>query len=81
MQLSMNPGPHASPGISEAELLQELAILLYQREKLSLGRAAELAGMKKMDFNHLLAVRGIPMHYDLKDLERDLATLRDLASR
>jgi predicted HTH domain antitoxin len=66
---------------SEAELLRELAIVLYEREKLSIGRAARLAGMDKWAFNDLLADREIPMHYDVADLERDLATLRSLADR
>lgn len=66
---------------SESELLRELAIVLYEREKLSIGRAARLAGMDKWAFNDLLADREIPMHYDVADLERDLATLRSLADR
>jgi predicted HTH domain antitoxin len=62
-------------------VLVELAILLYEQDKLSLGHAAKLAGMKKTDFNHLLAVRGVPTHYDLQDWEQDLATLRSLVHR
>lgn len=66
---------------SEGYLLRELAILLYEREKLTLGRAARLAGMDKWAFNDLLADREIPMHYDVADLQRDLETLRSLAER
>jgi predicted HTH domain antitoxin len=67
--------------LTEQQLAVELAVELYQREKLSLGRAAQLAGMKKFDFDRLLAGRGIPMHYGLKELEQDLATARSLAVR
>jgi predicted HTH domain antitoxin len=66
---------------SEADVLRELAIVLYEREKLSIGRAARLAGMDKWAFNDLLADREIPMHYDIADLERDLEALRRLADR
>lgn len=76
------PGGVAVPDeVSEAHVLEELAVLLYQQDKLSLGHAARLAGMGKFDFNRLLAERGVPMHYDESDLERDLATLRGLLDR
>lgn len=68
-------------GLSESELLVELAVLLYERDKLTLGRAAKLAGMDKWAFNDLLAQCEIPMHYDLKEWEQDLATIRSLANR
>jgi predicted HTH domain antitoxin len=81
MELTLNPGPKDAPRLSEAEVRRELAIVLYQREKLSLGRAAEFAGMKKFEFNELLADRGIPMHYGMAELEQDLVTARSLAAR
>lgn len=67
--------------LTEEQLAIELAVELYQREKLSLGHAARLAGMEKWAFNDLLAAREIPMHYDEADLRRDLATLQSLANR
>lgn len=67
--------------LTAQQLAVELAVELYQREKLSLGRAARLAGMDKWSFNDLLAEREIPMHYGLKELEQDLATARRLAAR
>jgi predicted HTH domain antitoxin len=70
-----------APAVTEVDLLTDLAVELYQREKLSLGHAARLAGMDKWSFNDLLARRDVPMHYDEADLQRDLATLRSLASR
>jgi len=64
--------------MSEAELLQELAVVLFQREKLSLAQASRLAGMNRLQFQHLLASRQIPIHYDVAELESDLKTLREL---
>ena len=60
------------------EMSMELAVTLYQREKLSLGQAAGLAGMRKMQFQHLLASREIPLNLDVADLEKDIANLRAL---
>jgi predicted HTH domain antitoxin len=81
MELTLNSGPNGAPRLSEAEVRRELAIVLYQREKLSLGRAAQLAGMKKFEFNALLADRGIPMHYGVEELKQDLVMARSLAAR
>jgi predicted HTH domain antitoxin len=81
MQLVMGPELTARAGLSESELLVELAVLLYERDKLTLGHAARLAGMDKWAFNDLLAEREIPMHYDLKEWEQDLATIRGFAIR
>ncbi|MBA4159489.1 MAG: UPF0175 family protein [Gemmatimonadetes bacterium] len=64
--------------MSEAELRQELALLLFERERLTLAQAARLAGMERLRFQHLLASRGIPLHYDVTEFEEDLQTLREL---
>jgi len=60
------------------ELLQEIAIVLFQTEKLSLGKAAEVARMDRLRFQQLLASREIPVHYDMEDLQHDLETLKKL---
>lgn len=64
--------------MTEAELKQEVAVMLFERGKLSLGRASRLAGMGRVEFQQLLASRDIPMQYDLADLEADIETLRSL---
>ena len=68
-------------GMSSAELKQELAALLFQKEKLTLAQASKLAGMSRLEFQHLLASRSIPIHYDLPEFEEDLATLREIDGR
>ena len=62
--------------MTEVEILQEFAILLYQKEKLTLSLASKLARLNRWQFQQLLASRDIPIHYDEVDLESDLATLR-----
>jgi predicted HTH domain antitoxin len=64
--------------MSEQELRAELAVHLYQRQKLSLGKAKELAGLTVWQFLQLLGSRGIPVNYDVEDFEEDVATLKRL---
>ena len=64
--------------MSPDELRRELAVHLFCINKLSFGKARELAGMTVWAFQQLLASRDIPLHYDIPDYEEDLATLRKL---
>jgi predicted HTH domain antitoxin len=57
----------------EARLRLELAISLYSQQILSLGKAAELAGISRWELNGALAKRDVPMHYTPDDLAEDLA--------
>lgn len=64
--------------MSDSELKQEIAVLLFQKDKLTLAQAARLAEMSRFQFQHLLASRGISLHYGIEDFEQDLDTLRRL---
>ena len=70
---------HAT-GMTKAELVQEIAVLLFQKEKLTLEQASRLAGMSRLRFQHLLASRQIPLHYGVDEFEADLQTLRGMGS-
>jgi len=61
------------PEEMEHELLKELAVGLYRRGVLSLGKARILAQMTRGDFERLLGERRVPRHYTDADLEEDLA--------
>jgi predicted HTH domain antitoxin len=63
------------------ELRQEIAVLLFQKEKLTLSQASRLGGMNRLRFQHLLASRGIPVHYDTAEFEADLKILKELDQR
>ena len=56
---------HASR-MTEDELRCELALHLFEEEKLSFGKARELSGMSVWDFQQLLGSRGIPVHYSIE---------------
>ena len=68
----------AAARMTEEELRQEIAVLLFQKEKLTLEQASRLAGMNRLRFQHLLASRQIPAHYDVDELEEDLQSLEAL---
>jgi predicted HTH domain antitoxin len=63
--------------ISAADLRTELAIALFQQERITLGTASQLAGLHQIEFQQLIASRGICIHYDVEDLEQDLQSLRE----
>jgi predicted HTH domain antitoxin len=55
---------------------QELALTLFQQERLTLAQASHLAGMSQLEFQALLAQRQIPIHYGIEEFREDLETLR-----
>ena len=58
--------------LDERELVLILATKLYERGTLSLGQAAELAGLSKRGFMEILGVYGVSVfNYSADDLERD----------
>lgn len=61
--------------ISERDALVDVAIGLYKRDSVSLGRAAEIAGLATPEFLNELQRRRIPINYDPDDLKQDLESL------
>lgn len=66
-----------SDGIDEATFAQELRVLaavrLYAQGRLSSGRAAELAGMSRVEFLlNLKEYKVFPLESELLDLEESL---------
>ena len=61
--------------MSEAELLQEIAVMLFQQERFTLGQASRFAGMNQLQFQRLLASRQISLHYDIAELREDVKSL------
>jgi len=64
--------------LGEIEIKLEVLAFLYQKRVLTLERASNMAGVTRLDFQHVLADRNIPIHYDLEDLEMDLRHFADL---
>ncbi|MBS0016316.1 MAG: UPF0175 family protein [Arthrospira sp. SH-MAG29] len=64
-------------GFSENELLLEIVLMLFQQDKISLGKASELLGLHRMQFQKLISERGICVHYDIDEFREDLKTLEE----
>lgn len=51
-------------GFTEADLKLEIAVMLFEKERLSLRKAASLAGLHWLHFMKELDRREITLHYD-----------------
>lgn len=61
--------------MTEQELRIEIALIFYQRRSISLGKAAEVAGISKTDFQQIMASRKIPVNYDLDAWKEDKTSI------
>ncbi len=65
--------------LSASELRQEIAIFLFETERLTLGYASQVAEMPINTFRQLLRKRHIPLYcFDVEDLQLDLENLSAL---
>lgn len=62
---------------NQHDWLREIAIALFQQERITLSRASKIAGIELMDFQKLLSDRNICVHYDVEDFEHDIQHLRN----
>ena len=63
--------------ISEAEMLREIAVMLFQQERFTLAQASRFARMNQLAFQRLLASRQITLHYDIAELREDFKSLQE----
>lgn len=79
MQITLNLPDSLSQTetFNQSDWLREIAIALFQQERISLSRASKIAAMEIIDFQKLLSDRGICVHYDVEDFEQDVQHLRD----
>jgi len=78
MQVEIPDAALAGTGLTPDQVRLEVAVALYRDRKVSMGRAATLAGLPRIPFQHELAQRGVTVDYDVADLQADLATLHAL---
>lgn len=64
-----------SPKYTVADLRLDVAVSLYERKKFSLARSASFAGITRLQFQSILAERGIYLHYSIEDLHNDLQNI------
>jgi predicted HTH domain antitoxin len=78
MSVVISDGVLQAANLSERDLLQELALLLFQQNRLTLAQSSRLAKLDRISFQQLLASRDIHVHYDIADFEEDIHTLQQL---
>ena len=76
MSLTISDEILHSTGMTSKELLVEIAVMLFEKEKVSLGKASKIAEMNYVEFQELLAQRNIPLHYDVAEFQEDMKTLK-----
>lgn len=59
----------------EKELLKLLAVKLYEKGIMGIGKAAELCGLSRLEFMQVLKEENVTLNYDDEELERDLRNL------
>lgn len=75
MSLVISDNVLTASGLKAEELFLEVILLLFQQDRLSLGKAAELLDMSQVRFQRLIAERGICVHYDVAEFREDVAHL------
>ena len=75
MGLHINDQELKDINLSKEELRLEIALMLYQNERLSSGKAAKFASLSRIAFQKELAKREIPVNYGVSELEEDLEAL------
>ncbi len=61
-----------TPDALRRRIALDLATHYYAAALISLGKAAELSGLPRGEFEEVLAQRGVDRNYSLEDLEADL---------
>ncbi len=62
----------------EKELILLATIELYREGRVSLGKAAQLAGLSVREFLYELRKRGIPINYTREEAEEDVRLIEGL---
>jgi predicted HTH domain antitoxin len=67
--------------LTPSQAALHLAIGLFAAEEVTLGQAAEAAGVSQGEFMRELGRRKIPLHYGVEDFAQDLVTIEKLRGR
>lgn len=62
--------------MSESEFKVELALYLYSKGILTLGKASEFAGIPRIIFQKELVRNDLTISYDQEEFEKDLAVIK-----
>ena len=59
-------------------IIETVAVALYHRRQISLGKAAEIAGVLVEQMNQVLVKHGVSLDYTAEDAIQDWNTLREI---
>lgn len=76
MLIEISDNVVAQSGLSKNEILLEVALSLYQRGAISLGLAAQLAGLHRFAFQQEMSNRKIPVNLTWEEIQHDIADIR-----
>ena len=63
--------------LSTDQLRVDMALGLYVDRRVTLGQAADIAGMSQCELRRLLGQRGVCVQYEIEDYEHDRSVLRE----
>ena len=63
-------------GLSQSDFLLEIALSLYQRGTISLGLAAQMAGLHRYAFQQEMGKRNIPVNLTWEDVQQDISDIK-----
>jgi len=76
MLIEISDNVVAQSGLSKNEILLEVALSLYQRGAISLGLAAQMAGLHRFAFQQEMSSRKIPVNLTWEEIQHDIADIR-----
>ncbi|WP_420459099.1 UPF0175 family protein [Neolewinella sp.] len=75
MAIFITDDPLRRIDMNEEDTLLEFACWLYEKRRMSFGKAQALSGKNQVEFQQALGDRKIDVHYSMEDLEVDLNNL------
>ena len=70
----------AQSGLSKNDILLEVALSLYQRGAISLGLAAQMAGLHRFAFQQEMGKRKISINLNWEDVQKDMSDIESAKS-
>ncbi len=60
------------------DFMLDIAVMLYQNKRISLAKAASIVGLNRLEFQAVLADKGVYIHYTIEDLNKELENLKKI---
>lgn len=74
--MTVNIPDEVAHNLTPEQVRLEAAVALFADNRISLGRATEIAGITHLQMQRELHRRCIPLHYGIEEYEEDMRTIR-----